>query len=141
MRNWLSQFTEVVQERLIGEIEDLLDAAAQGRTDPHDDHEPLKPLIDRPSFFELRHALDPGLDGYRTELFRQYHFEPETPWHAHLIALHAHLKWTEGPSSDVHSEQSEVIRYAVQRCANGSSQNWHIEDGLVDPVELLLGPA
>ena len=83
-----------------GEIEELMDAAADGLLEEDsDDYIPLKPIHSDPDLYELR------LKTLRT--YRFYHGEPL----AHpdlLLALHRHIK-------DDRSVQQDEIDFAIER--------------------------
>ncbi|MCZ9881919.1 hypothetical protein [Arthrobacter sp. B2a2-09] len=93
----------------LGEIDDLLEAAALGELeDTGDARTPIKPIRSDPEVYELRRkALSKQL--------RFYHAEPDDLPDG-LLALHKHMK---GAVS-----QQEEIDFAVDRYGSGRPNGW-----------------
>jgi len=107
---WLAQLAPFARAHELGEIDELMEAAAQGQLwDSADETTPIKPIREDPEIFELR----------RTSLskkLRFYHGEPvEMP--AHLVRLHRHIK-------DGKSSQQIEIEHAAKRYDDGRQSSW-----------------
>lgn len=85
---------------LLGEIEELFEAASRGQLAESADHfVPLKPVASDPHIWELRH---------RNPLaYRFYHGEPPR-YPSLLVKLHRHIK-------DSRTTQQSEIDYAISR--------------------------
>lgn len=98
---WLASLAPFVREHELGEIEELMEAAACGALwESADAKTPIKAINEHPEIFELRRR---GL----SKALRFYHAEPERLPSA-LVAIHRHIKT--GPR-----EQQREIEYAAQR--------------------------
>lgn len=107
---WFESLIPAVRAQQLGEIDDLIDAAALGELeDSGDAATPIKPIRLDPEVFELRRrALSKKL--------RFYHGEPaRLP--SVLVALHHHIKTNDG-------QQEEAIKQAVGQYAKGESCDW-----------------
>ena len=106
---WLLSLAPFSRSHELGEIDDLLEAAALGELeDTGDARTPIKPIRSDPGVYELRRkALSKQL--------RFYHAEPdELP--DGLLALHKHMK-------EAGSQQDE-IDFAVDRYTFGRPNGW-----------------
>ncbi len=101
----LSGLQKFARDHEVGEIEELMDAAAAGDLwDSGDETTPIKPVRVDPEIFELRRTA-------LTKKLRFYHGEPASH-PRHLIALHKHIK------IDDASQQVE-IEHAAARYEDG----------------------
>lgn len=106
---WIQSLHPFSQAHELGEIDDLLEAAALGELeDTGDARTPIKPIRTDPDVYELRRkALSKQL--------RFYHAEPaEMP--DGLLALHKHMK-----NGVV---QQDEIDFAVERYRTGRQTGW-----------------
>lgn len=107
---WLDSLPESLQDDVLGEVDDLFDAAARGDLwDSGDNFTRIKPVTDDPEVFELRWRVKVPRprDGEKYKYLRFYHGEP-VRFPTKLVRLHRHIK-----TSD---EQQEVaIQQAVHR--------------------------
>lgn len=94
---WLAGMTAFNRVHEEGEIEELFDAASEGRLeDTGDNYSPIKPVTHKPEIFELRRKS--GAEHPRTYL-RFYHSEPAVR-PKDLIALHRHIKTSDDSQTD-----------------------------------------
>lgn len=138
IRQWFLSLPGPVQDRIAGELDDLFEQAALGRTDPAADEQPIEAFRLADDYFELRHTIDPATDGFEKKLFRHYHFEPSAPHESSLVALHAHFKEISGGSEAISQRQTAEMRYAVNRCDNGRSRSWGLPRDSGDLLDRLL---
>lgn len=138
IRSWFGGLPGRIQDRIAGELEDLFDQAAMGRTDPAAEGQPIDAFRLAANYFELRLTLEPDTDKSKQQLFRHYHFEPAEPDDRSLIALHAHFKDTSGEPRDVSPRQTAEMRYAIVRCDNGRSRSWGLPGDSGEIVDRLL---
>ncbi|MGS0561367.1 hypothetical protein [Microbacterium aurugineum] len=111
---WLSNLTDFSRAHEEGEIDELFEAASEGKLeDSGDNHTKIKPITHKPEIFELR--LKSGAKRPYTYL-RFYHSEPAVR-PKNLIALHRHIK-----SSD--DAQTEGLVQAISIHELGESINW-----------------
>lgn len=106
---WIQSLQPFSRAHELGEIDDLLEAAALGELeDTGDARTPIKPIRTDPDVYELRRkALSKQL--------RFYHAEPaEIP--DGLLALHKHMK--NGGA------QQDEIDFAVERYTTGRQNGW-----------------
>lgn len=110
LSTWMTALAPWARAHEQGEIDDLMDAAANGDLwDSGDERTRIKPIREDPEIFELRHTA-------LSKKLRFYHGEPqELP--RGLIALHRHIKL------DNQSQQTEII-YAAERYASGTATEW-----------------
>lgn len=130
---WLKSLPISLQESLIGEIEDRLDAAASGTLDPSHPGEPIKSVMSQPDLFELRWTLDPE-SGPKREL-RQYHGEPLDDKTV-LVATHIHLKCEESVA-ETKRRQNASMEQAAYRFCHGTASKWgrkEDSDPIVSPI-------
>jgi len=108
---WLDSLAPFARAHEEGEIDELLEAAAQGELEESgDERTPIKPIRVNPELFELRRkALVMNL--------RFYHGEPQA-LPTSLVALHRHIKGRGGPT------QQQEINQAALRYAAGRPTNW-----------------
>ncbi|MFC7430967.1 MULTISPECIES: hypothetical protein [unclassified Agrococcus] len=98
---WLATLRDFARDHEIGEIRELLDAAAHGMLeDTGDEKTPIKPVRREPEIYELRHQA-------LSKAMRFYHGEP-----AHridlLVGLHHHIKVSK-------AHQRAAIAHAAER--------------------------
>lgn len=108
---WIQSLQPFSRAHELGEIDDLLEAAALGELeDTGDARTPIKPIRTDPDVYELRRkALSKQL--------RFYHAEPaELP--DGLLALHKHMK-------NGGLQQAE-IEFAVERYKTGRPNSWKL---------------
>lgn len=108
--HWLASLAPFARQIELGEIEELMEAAAYGQLwDSADATTPIKPIHEHPEIFELRRR---GL----SKALRFYHAEPsELPFA--LVAIHRHIKIGR-------REQQREIVCAAQRYGLGADDNW-----------------
>ncbi|WP_101574854.1 hypothetical protein [Brevibacterium sp. 239c] len=107
---WLASLAPFARVIELGEIEELMEAAAYGQLwESADAKTPIKAINEHPEIFELRRR---GL----SKALRFYHAEPEGLPSA-LVAIHRHIKT--GPR-----EQQREIEYAAQRYELGAEDGW-----------------
>lgn len=101
LEHWLASLAPFARQVELGEIEELMDAAAHGELwDSADETTPIKPIREHPEIFEIRRrALSKAL--------RFYHAEPASRPFS-LISLHRHIKTGGG-------EQQGEIEFAAKR--------------------------
>lgn len=135
VRDWLAALPISIQESLVGEIEDRLDAAASGTLDPSHPDEPIKCVASQPDLFELRWTLEPE-SGPAREL-RQYHGEPVGE-PSLLIAAHIHFKSGE-TLSETQQLQNQSMAQAAHRYCHGGPSQWGCagKTPLTSPIESL----
>ncbi|MDQ0259539.1 hypothetical protein [Sinomonas atrocyanea] len=138
VRDWFDQLPIVVSETLIGELEAIFETAAAGCTNPSDRDKPIKAFRRGEQYYELRHTLDPLIEGVPRQLFRHYHYEPDGEWSTYLVALHAHFKDVAGDAKQVSDEQTRQMVYAKKRCELGRSQHWNLPCEVENLVDRLL---
>lgn len=115
VEDWLAGMNAFSRAHEEGEIEELFEAASEGKLeDTGDNHTKIKPVTHKPEIFELRHKA--GVKRPFTYL-RFYHSEPAAR-PKNLIALHRHIKSSEDAQTDglaqaisIH-ELGESIRWA-----------------------------
>lgn len=110
LERWLAGLAPFAREIELGEIEELMEAAAYGELwESADATTPIKPINEHPEIFELRRrALNKAL--------RFYHAEPGAKPSA-LVAIHRHIKIGR-------REQQRDIEFAAQRYELGADSNW-----------------
>jgi hypothetical protein len=108
--SWMNTLTPWARAHEEGEIDDLMDAAANGELwDSGDETTKIKPIRKDPEIFELRYTA-------LSKKLRFYHGEPlELP--RSLVSLHRHIKTTAS------SQQFEIV-YAADRYTSGRSTAW-----------------
>ena len=107
---WLAGLAPFARAIELGEIEELMEAAAHGELwDSADATTPIKPINEHPEIFELRRR---GL----SKALRIYHAEPEG-FPSALVAIHRHIKTGA-------REQQREIEYAAQRYEIGAENSW-----------------
>lgn len=108
---WLASLAPFARVHEEGRIDELFDAAADGRLqDSADERTPIKPIVTDPEVWELRLTC-------LSKKLRFYHAEPPSA-PRDLIALHRHFKSTTGPS------QQAEIQGAVSRYRQGRLDGW-----------------
>lgn len=108
--DWLQSLPPFSRNQQLGEIDDLLEAAALGQLeDTADERTKIKPIRADPEIYELRRkALSKPL--------RFYHAEPaELP--DGLLALHKHMKGS--------GSQQDEINFSVKRYKDGRPNGWN----------------
>lgn len=109
LEHWLASLAPFARQIGLGEIEELMDAAAHGELwESADEATPIKPIREHLEIFEIRRrALSKAL--------RFYHAEPASrPFH--LISLHRHIKTGGG-------EQQGEIEFAAKRYQAGAGED------------------
>lgn len=114
LEQWLMTLLPPFRRRAVGELDALLELAAEGKIpfDPASELDPnaqLKPVRRDPDLYELRLTL-------LTKKIRHYHAEPHRDPRL-LVALHLHIK--NGKSS-----QDAAISHARLRYRMGDSRDW-----------------
>lgn len=110
IEEWLNTLAPFARQIELGRVEDLMEAAAQGRLfDSNDELTPIKPIRRDPEIFEIRHKA-------LTKALRFYHGEPpELP--VALVAVHRHIKTS-------NEQQEGHVKHAAKRYADGRSGLW-----------------
>lgn len=107
---WLAGLAPFARQIELGEIEELMEAAAYGELwYSADAATSIKPIHEHPEIFELRRR---GLN----KALRLYHAEPGVLPFA-LVAIHRHIKIG-------HREQQREIEYAARRYELGADSSW-----------------
>ncbi|WP_426323055.1 hypothetical protein [Microbacterium sp. E-13] len=108
---WFASLAPFARHHELGEVDDLLDAAANGKLwDSGDATTPIKPIRENPEIYELRRTA-------LSKKLRFYHGEPAV-LPGSLVRLNRHIK------SDEQGQQIE-IEFAARRYVSGASTSWN----------------
>jgi hypothetical protein len=117
---WLDALSETRRELVQGEIEGLLELAADRELDASDDRT-FEPVASLPDLFELKWRF--RRSGKPPIQLRQYHAEPsELP--DSLVSLHRHIKQTHGTRAEIKTAQGQEMSKARLRFIAGQPTLW-----------------
>ena len=118
--DWLIKQNHVVRDEWLGKFVDLRERAALGLLSAG--KKEIRGIARYPELFELRWSQ---ITNSETRIIRQYHAEPESAPEI-LVALHLHLKQTDGEATDIRHWQNTEIDFAHRRFKSCLQKGWNL---------------
>lgn len=120
LQQFIDALPEIERDDLWGQIQTLRNLAAEGSVpDSREFIKAMRPdanAVAVPTLFELRWQVEVGR---QIVPIRQYHVEPDDLPEV-LLALHIHIKRTDGDQGDISRWQDQEIAHARARFVTGS---------------------